>query len=134
MWDPLFISLSKRRKCNLRIFAIDDNTDITKLLDTVLTSVGHEFSCVNNGKDGLKNIQEKQFDVVLLDLSMPGFSGLDVVTALVKDGIVSKQKIVLFTASSVSDREIDDLIKQGVHSCIRKPVDIDILLDRIGEL
>jgi len=118
----------------LHIFAIDDNTDITKLLDTVLTSVGYEFSCVNNGKDGLKNIREQKYDVVLLDLSMPGFSGLDVVNELVNDGNISKQKIVLFTASSVSDREIDELIKKGVNSCIRKPVDIDILLDKISQL
>jgi two-component system, OmpR family, response regulator len=118
----------------LRILAIDDNTDITKLLDTVLTSVGHEFSCVNNGKDGLKNIREHNYDMVLLDLSMPGFSGLDVVNELVNDGNIGKQKIVLFTASSVSDREIDELIKNGIHSCIRKPVDIDILLDKISQL
>lgn len=118
----------------MRIFAIDDNTDITKLLDTVLTSVGYEFSCANNGKDGLKNIREQKYDIVLLDLSMPGFSGLDVVNELVSDGNISKQKIVLFTASSVSDREIDDMIKKGVHSCIRKPVDIDILLDKLGQL
>jgi two-component system, OmpR family, response regulator len=118
----------------LHILAIDDNTDITKLLDTVLTSVGHEFSCDNNGKDGLKNIREHNYDVVLLDLSMPGFSGMDVITEIIKDGNMGKQKIVLFTASSVSDREIDDLIKRGVHSCIRKPVDIDVLLDKISQL
>jgi len=118
----------------LKILAIDDNTDITKLLDTVLTSVGYEFSSANNGKDGLKNIREQNYDIVLLDLSMPGFSGLDVVNELVNDGMISKQKIVLFTASSVSDREIDDLIKKGVNSCIRKPVDIDVLLDKIGQL
>jgi CheY-like chemotaxis protein len=118
----------------LRILAIDDNTDITKLLNTVLTSVGHEFSFVNNGKDGLENIRTNSYDIVLLDLSMPGFSGLDVVNELVNDGNIDKQKIVLFTASSVSDREIDDLIKKGIHSCIRKPVDIDVLLDKISQI
>lgn len=118
----------------MKIFGIDDNVDITKLLDTVLNSMGHEYTFVNNGRDGVKSIRENRYDMVLLDLSMPDFSGLDVITDLQSDGQITKQKIVLFTASSVSDREIQEMLNKGVHSCIRKPVDIDILLDKLAEL
>ena len=115
----------------MKILGIDDNADITELLDTVLNSSGHEFSYVNNGKEGLKMIQENSYDVVLLDLSMPEFTGLDVVDSLNNDGIINKQKIVLFTASSMTDSEIEDLMKKGVHSCIRKPVDIPDFLEKL---
>ena len=115
----------------MKILGIDDNADITELLDTVLNSSGHEFSFVNNGKDGLKRIQENSFDLVLLDLSMPEFTGMDVVESLYNDGIINKQKIVLFTASSMTDSEIEELMKKGVHSCIRKPVDIPDLLEKL---
>jgi len=118
----------------LKILGIDDNADITELLDTVLNSSGHEFSFVNNGKDGLKRIQENSFDLVLLDLSMPEFTGMDVVEALNNEGIINKQKIVLFTASSMTDSEIAELMKKGVHSCIRKPIDIDVLLEKIDTI
>lgn len=118
----------------MKIFGIDDNVDITKLLDTVLNSMGHEYTFVNNGRDGVKSIRANQYDMVLLDLSMPDFSGLDVITDLQSDGQITKQKIVLFTASSVSDREIQEMLNKGVHSCIRKPVDIDILLDKLAEI
>ncbi len=118
----------------MKIFGIDDNVDITKLLDTVLNSMGHEYTFVNNGRDGVKSIRENRYDMVLLDLSMPDFSGLDVIADLQSDGQITKQKIVLFTASSVSDREIQDMLSKGVHSCIRKPVDIDILLDKLSEI
>ena len=47
---------------------------------------------------------------------------------------MKKQKIVLFTASSMTDTEIDQLLKQGVHSCIRKPVDIPDLLEKLVEI
>jgi len=73
-----------------------------------LNSSGHEFSYVNNGKKGLKLIQENSYDLVLLDLSMPEFTGLDVVDTLNNDGIINKQKIVLFTASSMTDSEIEE--------------------------
>lgn len=117
----------------MKILGIDDNADINDLLDTVLNGSGHEFTYVRSGKEGLKLIREKKFDIVLLDIAMPEFSGFDVIDTLVKEGIVSNQKIVLFTASSVLDSEIQELCKKGVHACIRKPIDIDFLLEKIEQ-
>ena len=115
----------------MKILGIDDNADITELLNTVLNRAGNEFSYVNNGKEGLKMIQENNYDLVLLDLSMPEFTGLDVIDSLNNTDLMNKQKIVLFTASSMTDSEIEDLMKKGVHSCIRKPVDINDLLEKL---
>ncbi len=118
----------------VKILGIDDNADITEMLDTVLNGSGHEFSFVNNGKDGLEKIKQNNFDIVLLDLSMPNFTGVDVVNELIEEGIINKQKIVLFTASSMTDTEIDQLIQKGAHSCIRKPIDIPDLLEKLTEI
>ena len=118
----------------MKILGIDDNTDINELLDTVLNGSGHEFTHVKNGTEGLKLIREKKFDIVLLDLAMPEFSGFDVINSLLKEGLLSKQKIILFTASSVLDSEIEELIKKGVNSCIRKPVDVDFLIEKLEQL
>jgi two-component system, OmpR family, response regulator len=118
----------------MKILGIDDNTDINELLDTVLNGSGHEFIYVKNGTEGLKFIREKKFDIVLLDLAMPEFSGFDVINSLLKEGLLTKQKIILFTASSVLDSEIEELITKGVHSCIRKPVDLDFLLEKLEQL
>ncbi len=118
----------------MNILQIDDNLDITKLVKTVLQSSGHQFASADNGKDGLQLIRDNKYDVVLLDLSMPGISGMQVIDELTKEGIIDKQKIVLFTASSVRDDEISESIEKGVHSCIRKPVDIDTLLEKINQI
>jgi len=118
----------------MNILAIDDNPDILKLLDTVITSKGHNFTQVLKGKDGLKLIEEQRFDVILLDLAMPEFSGLDVVEGLKKVNKLSYQKIIIFTASSATDKEIDVLLQyDGITSCVRKPVDIDILIKELEE-
>ena len=117
----------------MKILGIDDNTDINEMLDTVLNGSGHEFIYVNNGTAGLRLIREKKFDIVLLDVAMPELSGFDVINSLLKDGLLTKQKIILFTASSVLDSEIEELIKKGVHSCIRKPVDLDFLLEKLEQ-
>ena len=119
----------------MKILGIDDNEDILKLLDTVLTSKGHDFMQALNGKDGLKLIEEQNFDAILLDLAMPEFSGVDVIESLKKDNKIKDQKIILFTASSATDKDIDALLQyDGIKSCIRKPVDINVLINKVEEV
>ena len=118
----------------MKILGIDDNPDIIKYVDLTATGMGHEFSSANNGQDGLKMIQENKYDLVLLDLSMPEFSGIDVIDQLVVDDIIKNQKIVIFTASSSTDSDFDELIRKGVHSYLAKPIDIDILMEKINEI
>ncbi|MEM2855803.1 MAG: response regulator [Candidatus Nitrosocaldaceae archaeon] len=118
----------------MKILVIDDNKDITDLLVKVLTIVGHIVKASNNGIEGLESIQNDKFDIVFLDIAMPDFSGLDVINNLVKNGKINSTKIVLFTASSITDDEVNKLINIGVHSCLRKPVRIDTLLAKINEI
>ena len=119
-------------KSDMKILGIDDNTDITELLDTVLNGSGHEYTFVNDGKSGIEKIKESQYDLVLLDLSMPGFSGEDVLTELNKEKLVKKQKIIIFSASSNNDSEMEEFVsKNGAYGYIRKPVDVDKLLEQL---
>jgi two-component system OmpR family response regulator len=119
----------------MNILAIDDNEDILKLLDTIITSKGHNFTQSRNGKEGVKLIEEQNFDAILLDLAMPEFSGMDVIESLKKSNVLKDQKIVIFTASSATDKEIGELIQnEGVSFCIRKPVDIKFLIKKIEDL
>jgi len=119
----------------MNILGIDDNEDILKLVDTVLSSKGHNFTPAGNGKEGVKLIEEQNFDAVLLDLAMPEFSGMDVIESLKKSNKLKDQKIILFTASSATDKEIRELVQnEGVSSCIRKPVDIKTLIKEVEEV
>jgi len=119
----------------MKILGIDDNEDILNLLKTVLTNKGHDFTQAGNGRDGVKLIEEQNFDAILLDLAMPGFSGIDVIESLKKNDRIKNQKIILFTASSATNKEIDALLQHdSVKSCIRKPVDIDILINKVEEV
>jgi len=119
----------------MNILAIDDNEDILSLLNTVLTSKGHDFMQASNGKEGIKLIEEQKFDAILLDLAMPEFSGRDVIESLEKNDRIKNLKIILFTASSATNQEIDALLHHdGVKSCIRKPVDINVLINKVEEV
>jgi len=111
----------------MKILGIDDNEDLLQLCESVLNSDGHEYTGIDNGKEGLELIRDEKFDAVLLDLSMPDFCGIDVIDALVEENIMNKQKVVIFTATFPSEKEIDLFLEKGVHSILKKPVDPDAL-------
>jgi len=116
----------------MKILGIDDNQDLLDLCNVALSSEGHEYTAITNSKEGLQAIKDKKFDLVLLDLSMPDFSGEDVLDALVKEGIINKQKIIIFSAYSSTENAT--LLEKGVHSIIKKPVEIDILIETIKKM
>lgn len=118
----------------MRILQIDDNDDIRKFVGMIMSTTNHDYESVDGGKKGVEMIIENQYDLVLLDMSMPEFSGIDVVDELISKNLMEKQKIVIFSASVRQDDNIDDLIKKGVHSFLPKPVDIDELMDKISEI
>jgi len=118
----------------MNVLGIDDNSDINMRLGTVLKASGHEYTSVTNGREGIKLLQQNHYDVVLLDLAMPEFSGFDVLAALKKEGLIEKQKIILLTASSITDEEISELLATGVTSYLRKPLDIDMFVEKIQQV
>ena len=113
----------------MKIHIIDDNEDITTMLAKYMTIKGHNCSVSNNGRNGLNMIMSNQYDVVLLDLAMPEFSGMDVVDALVRNNMIQKLNVVALTASSVSQDKEEVLKKNGVLAVLKKPIDPDDLLD-----
>jgi len=118
----------------MKILGIDDNEDLLNLCEITLSSEGHEYTAIDNGREGLQAIKDKKFDLVLLDLAIPDFSGVDVIDALVKEGIMNKQKVVIFTASSATEKEYGPLLEKGAHSVLKKPLDVDELLETIKKI
>jgi CheY-like chemotaxis protein len=118
----------------MRILIIDDSADITDLLVKVLTTVGHDVMSSDSGKEGLEMILKEKFDLIFLDIAMPDFSGLEIIDSLVQAGKIKDSPVVLFTASSITDSEVNELIKKGVHSCLRKPVRIETLFEKVQEI
>ncbi len=118
----------------MKILGIDDNQDLLDLCELALASDGHEYLGVTTGKEGVNILKDEQYDMVLLDLSMPDFSGVDVVDALVEAGIMTKQKVVIFTASSATEKEYGPLLEKGAHSIVKKPLDVDDLLETVHKI
>jgi len=118
----------------MKILIIDDNEKISKMLSTFLRLNGNECITASKGRTGLSLIEEQKFDVVLLDLAMPDFSGYDVIDALEKNGTLKQNKIIVFTASNVSQAKLDELVSRGVRDYVLKPIDLNELLEKLKDI
>ena len=123
----------KEQTTSLKILIVDDNEQITKMLTTFLELKQHICTIANDGKEGLELIKENNNDVILLDLAMPEFDGYSVINDLENNNLLKDRKIIVFTASTITQEELDKLVDRGVNSYILKPIDIDTLLSKIIE-
>ena len=126
-------SNQKEEMKSLEILIIDDNEQITKMLTTFLELKEHKCTVANDGKEGLAIIKENRHDVILLDLAMPEFDGFAVIKDLEENNMLKDHKVIVFTASTITEEELDGLVNRGVSSYILKPIDIDLLLSKIIE-
>jgi DNA-binding response OmpR family regulator len=104
------------------------------MLEKFLTIKGHDCTVSQDGKNALEIMKNGKFDAVLLDLAMPHFSGYDIIDDLEKNGKLTEQKIIILTASAITNEQMDSLLKRGIKSCLKKPVTPDILLKIISSM
>lgn len=118
----------------MKILHIEDNFDIVEPVEMFFECTDHEYQYSLSGKEGLKLLLNNKYDVLLLDIAMPEFSGLDVIDGLEKENSLAKQKIILCTAHILTDEQKAKLKGQGVNEILKKPMDIDQLEEKMSLL
>ena len=117
----------------MRILHIDDNPDITKLLSEFLSEKKFDYNFTNNPKDGLNEIKQNKYDLILLDIHMPELNGIDIIEALENEDILKDQKIILFSGADLNLNQIDELLrKPGIYNCLKKPIEFSKLLSTLA--
>lgn len=112
----------------MRILVIDNSEEITDAIGFFCESM-KDIECytINDGRQGLERIKREKFDLVMLDLAMPEFSGYDVIKPLKEDGVIESNNIVVFTASSDLDT-LKHIKKSGVKHVFKKPFSLDEII------
>lgn len=111
-----------------KIYIVEDEETIRKELSLLLKNTGYEIAETKNFRDVTEQILEAAPDLVLLDVSLPGESGLQICAKLRQ---VSQIPIIFVTANNTSMDELN-CIMQGGDDYIAKPYQTPILLARIG--
>ena len=111
----------------MRILVVEDNDEISEAM-SFYCSAKKDIECniINNGREGLERIRNDKFDLILLDLAIPDFSGWDVIKSLKQDGFIKSKNIVIFTASS-DQLILNDIRESGGKDVFKKPFSLDQL-------
>ncbi len=107
-----------------KILVIDDEKVIRNGCREVLTQEGYEATLAENGKLGLNMIEKAHFDVILLDLMMPGLSGFDVLSHV--KALHPDTSIIVITGYATVEHSIEAM-KKGAFDFIPKPFSPDQL-------
>jgi DNA-binding response OmpR family regulator len=116
----------------MKLLVVDDNEEITEVISYYCESQKIDCKIINDGKEGLDAIRKGDFNLILLDLAMPYFSGIDVINSLKTDGLLEEKNIAVFTASS-DHRLYDELKRSGIKEIFKKPCSVDDLTELINK-
>ena len=115
----------------MRLLLAEDEEEMSNALTKILKSNNYSVDAVNNGDDALDYIESEIYDGAILDIMMPGLSGIEVLKEARKDGI--KTPVLLLTAKSEIDDKVEGL-DAGADDYLTKPFSMKELLARVRAL
>ena len=116
----------------LRFLVVDDNEDIRDVFCRLVERAGHVASTAYDGQDAVETLERDRFDVMLLDLTMPRMTGVEVVRWLRdRPDVEPALRIVVISAWAGENRAV--LQELGITTVMQKPLRIQQLTDLIAE-
>ena len=113
-----------------KILIIDDDKELCVLIKRSVLSEDIEADFCNTGKEGLRKLKEKEYQLVILDVMMPGMDGFETMKEIRKE---SSLPILMFTSKNDNASKVCGL-RAGADDYLTKPFDMDELIARIISL
>jgi DNA-binding NtrC family response regulator len=117
-------------KLDASVLLVDDEEQFLQVLSERLTNRGLNVSSVTSGEEAIAMVENKNFDAVVVDLAMPGIDGIET-TKKIKEKRPDLEIIILTGHATV--KAGIEAMKLGAEDFLEKPVDLNILLERISE-
>jgi two-component system, cell cycle response regulator DivK len=114
------------------ILIVEDNEKNLKLVRDVLQVKGYETVDAGTAEGGLKITKERMPALILMDIQLPGMSGIDALKALRADPATASIPVVAITAS-VMQHDRQKIVSAGFDGFIEKPVNLKNLLDSVQQ-
>jgi len=116
---------------NNHILIVDDNLLNLELAHDVLELANFDVELAASGMEGVEKARERQPDLVLMDLRMPGMSGLEAMQQLHNDATTRHIPVVVLTASAMKGEQ-ERLMQAGFDGYIQKPIDPSVFADEVS--
>jgi len=117
----------------MKILHIEDSPEIRAIFSDVLTIANHDFESSVDGKSGLELVMKNNYDLILLDMCMPNYSGLDFLLDLKNKKPTEIRKVIIITSLKLDEYQTRFLTDLGVCSIQHKPISVKNLLSQIAQ-
>ena len=111
----------------MRILHIDDSPEICELYSYMLSSHNHSVTSVNDGEEGLELVIKNEYDLILLDMLMPNYDGMDFLHDLKIQKPSELKKVIIITRLEQNLNQLKEPFRYGIHSIQKKPSDLHSL-------
>ena len=125
------VSITRGNTDKGRLLVVDDNESNVEILQRRLVQQGYSVSTAMDGATALHMIDRERFDIVLLDVLMPGISGIEVLKSIRERFAFHQLPVIMVTAKHGSENIVEAL-HLGANDYITKPVDFPVALARIS--
>jgi DNA-binding NtrC family response regulator len=125
---PCFFTERRAKMKGSRVLLVDDEVVFTNNMAKLLTNRGYKVTAVNSGDAAIRVLQDQSFDVMVLDLKMPGMDGITTLKQVKKLGIFTETLILTGHGSIDTAMEA---IKLGAYDYLTKPCEIGELVAKI---
>lgn len=116
---------------NEKIYVVEDEEDIAELIRYNLSHQGYSVTCFTSGETGLEAVQSNPPDLLLLDLMLPGLSGLEICESIRGHSSLNKVPIIMVTAKG-EEADIVRGLELGADDYLTKPFSPKVLVARVG--
>ncbi|MBA3878793.1 response regulator [Sphingomonas sp. CCH10-B3] len=118
----------------MNVLFVEDDPMNRRVVKDMLDVAGANMTGAESAERGLQLIEEQDFDIVLMDLRMPGMDGIEAIRYLrARADAKSKLPVIVVTADTAVDLR-DYCLREGADEVLFKPVAMDSLFDAIGRL
>lgn len=114
------------------ILVVEDATFMAKAIQHLLTREGFNVLTTDKGSTVVKTIKEKNINLILLDLNLPGMSGEEIFRKVKEDPATKKTKVIILTAKADAIKWDDEL--KNCDQFMAKPFDNDELINQVKQL
>ncbi len=119
---------------NVKILLAEDNLINTFLIVKILKGWNIEVDVVENGKDAISKLEERDYDLVLMDTYMPVMNGLDAIKLIRSGAVPNKQNIPIINFSAaVMDSDHQTALDAGANDILNKSFEPQLLHDKISQ-
>ena len=125
------ISVKKMEKNKLRLLVVEDEKKLCDMIAKSLHQAGYEVDTCNDGEEALDMIYAEMYDLIVLDLNLPGMDGMDILRELRKEN--EETKVLILSARSQIADKVDGL-DAGANDYMEKPFHLQELEARVRSL